>query len=77
MEDKDFFDVSCEVGLATDALKHLVAVGTLTEIDIQKMKELRNSCIDYISAFDYYVEETCELEQPFAVSGLVFSFLTA
>ena len=61
MEDKDFFDVSCEVGLATDALKYLVAVGTLTEIDIQKMKDLRNSCIDYISAFDYYVEEKCKL----------------
>lgn len=59
MEDKTIFDVCCDLGNATDELKHFVSVGTITEKDIADFTDLKNACIDFITAYEYYIENGC------------------
>ena len=60
MEERTLLDVCDDLLMATEALKHLVAVGTITENEIKDFNNLKGACIDFISAYEYYLNESCQ-----------------
>jgi hypothetical protein len=63
MEDeKTMLDLCAELLNSTELLKHLVAVGTLTENDVKDFSDLKGACIDFITAYEYYIAESPEIQ---------------
>ena len=60
--DEATLDLCAELLNATEALKHLVSVGTITETDIKNFYNLMGACVDFITAYEYYITESPEIE---------------
>lgn len=61
-EERTLFDVVCDVGLATDSLKYLSTTGVLTEEQLKQFNDLKGVCIDFITAYEYYITESPNFE---------------
>ena len=55
-EERDFLEVACDLGLATDFLKYLCASGILTEDDTKTFSDIKGACIDFLTAYEYYID---------------------
>jgi hypothetical protein len=60
--DENTLDLCAELLNSTELLKHLVAVGTLTENDVKDFSDLKGACIDFITAYEYYIAESPEIQ---------------